>query len=279
MPLRICVAGVTGTLGSGVARAIMDSADLKLVSAVSRKAAGQDVGEAIGRSKIGVRIESSLEHALRVPTDVLIDYTGPESIKRHTTLALQSGMHVVIGATGLVAEDYEVLDAIARRHNVGAVTGVFSLIDALWQRFALEAAEQLHAWEIIDYADARKADSPSGTARELADRLAKTPKLVRPPDQTLGAIEARGANVSGSQIHSIRMPGYVFACEVIFGTPEERMILRIEQTSQSTCFVEGTLMATRRVGQITGLVRGFDRLLFATDGQNEAAARSALPVR
>lgn len=268
MPLRICVAGVTGTLGSGVARAIMDSADLKLVSAVSRKAAGQDVGEAIGRSKIGIRIESSLEQALRTPADVLIDYTGPESIKRHATLALQSGMHVVIGATGLVAEDYEVLDAIARQHNVGAVTGVFSLIDALWQRFALEAAEQLHAWEIIDYADARKADSPSGTARELADRLAKTPKLVRPPDHTLGAIEARGANVSGSQIHSIRMPGYVFACEVMFGTSEERMILRIEQTSQSTCFVEGTLMATRRVGQITGLVRGFDRLLFATDGQN-----------
>lgn len=268
MVLRISVAGVTGTLGRGVARAIVNSPDLALVSAVSRKAAGRDVGEVIGLSHIGVQIESSLDAALKVPVDVLIDYTSPESIKGHAMHAMESGVHVVLGATGLTSDDYDALDSVARRHNVGAITGVFSLIGALFQRFALEAAEHLDAWEIIDYADARKADSPSGTATELADRLSRSPSLVRPPAQTFGAVDARGAKVAGSQVHSVRMPGYVFACEVLLGSLDERMVIRVEQTNQSTCFVEGTLLAARRVNQIKGLVRGFDRLLFAENNRN-----------
>ncbi|MBV9521219.1 MAG: 4-hydroxy-tetrahydrodipicolinate reductase [Alphaproteobacteria bacterium] len=264
MTLRIVIAGVTGTLGSGVARAVLAAPDMTLVAAVARGAAGRDVGEALGMAPLGIPVHRTIEEAFAVPADIFIDYTSPLAIKRHTDAAIARGLGVVIGASGLTHEDYDEIDRAARARGVGAAVGAFSLVDALWQRFALEAARHLQAWEIIDYADAAKSDSPSGTARELADRLAAVarPVATRPAADTVGPIEARGATVAGSQLHSVRIPGYVFACEAIFGALDERLILRVEQTSHARVFIAGTLIAARRLPAIKGLVRGFDRLLF-----------------
>ena len=264
MSLRVCVAGVTGAVGKGITRAVLDAADLDLVGAVARGAAGQDVGEAVGRAKVGLAVRATLEEALAAPTDVLIDYTAPAAIKGHTIAALRRCIGVVIGTSGLTAAEFEEIDREARAAGVGAITGNFSLTATLLQRFALEAAQHLKAWEIIDYAGATKPDSPSATARDLADRLSEigAPTASRNPADTIGPPEARGATIGGAQVHSLRMPGFVFACEAIFGAPEERLVLRHEATSMATVFIAGSLMAARRVRTVQGLIRGFDRLLF-----------------
>jgi 4-hydroxy-tetrahydrodipicolinate reductase len=262
--LRITIAGVTGTVGSGVARAVLDAPDMELVAAVARKQSGRDVGEVLGLAEIGIPIHRTIEEALAVAADIFIDYTAPSAIKRHTLAAIAAGMNVVVGASGMTAADYGDVDRAARERGVGVAAGAFSLVDAIWQRLALDAARYLKAWEIVDYADATKSDSPSGTARELADRLGEvgSPSETRPAADNVGPVEARGATVAGSQLHSIRIPGYVFACEAIFGAPDERLILRVEQTSHAAAFVAGTLMAARRLPGTKGLIRGFDRLLF-----------------
>src|SRR5215471_865984 len=100
-----------------------------------------------------------------------------------------------------------------------------SIMAALLQRFAAQAAELLPSWEIIDYASAEKIDAPSGTSRQLAERLGtvRTPSGSRPVGEIVGPPEARGASIEGSQVHSVRLPSYSVSTEVIFGLPGERL--------------------------------------------------------
>src|SRR5206468_4442015 len=129
-----------------------------------------------------------------------------------------------VGSSGLTAADYAEIDARARAAGVGVIAaGNFSVTAALLLRFAAEAARHLDAWEVIDYASAGKPDAPSGTAQELAERLegVRSPKLGVPIDDILGAREARGATVAGTQVHSLRLPSFVVSTEVVFAAKGE----------------------------------------------------------
>ena len=111
--------------------------------------------------------------------DVLIDYTSATAVKANTLAAIEAGVAVVIGSSGLTASDFEEIDAAAQEREVGVVaSGNFSLTAAMCQAAALLAARHLPQWEVIDYASATKPDVPSGTARELAERLGE----VRRPE-------------------------------------------------------------------------------------------------
>ena len=138
-------------------------------------------------------------------------------------------MAVVIGTSGLTAADLDEIDAAARERSVGVVaSGNFSLTAAMCQAAALLAARHLPQWEIIDYASASKPDVPSGTARELAERLGeiRRPELGHPIEELHGPAEARGATVGGTQIHSVRLPSFVVSTEVVFAAPDERLTIR-----------------------------------------------------
>lgn len=263
------MAGATGWTGQALVAAILDAPDLTLTAAVARSAAGGDAGEAIGRDAAGVELVASVAEALDGPEaerpEVLIDYTAPEAVLDHTLAAIAAGVGVVVGTSGLGAAEYERIDAAARARGVGVVaSGNFSLTAALLQHFALIAAEHLPQWEILDYAASGKPDVPSGTARELAERLGEVrrPEIGVPIDALHGPAETRGAEIAGTRVHSLRLPGYVLSCEALFGLPGERLSLRHDAGDSPEPYVAGTLLAARKVGGITGLVRGLDRLLF-----------------
>jgi 4-hydroxy-tetrahydrodipicolinate reductase len=246
-------------------RGLLASDKFELVGALSRRAAGSDVGEAIGLPTAGVRIAVSVEEMLETPTDVLIDYTAPDSVKGHTLAALERGVRVVIGTSGLTAADYAEIGQVATARELGVIAaGNFSITATLAKHFALIAARHLPSWEIIDYAHAGKVDAPSGTVQELAEALGeiRSSELARPVEETLGPKEIRGAEIGGTQVHSIRLPGYVIAFETLFGLPDERLTIRHEAGSGAEPYVAGTLLAAERVMGVTGLVRGLDALLF-----------------
>jgi 4-hydroxy-tetrahydrodipicolinate reductase len=178
--------------------------------------------------------------------------------------ALDAGVAVVIGASGLTENDYDEIDARAREAGVGVIAaGNFSLLAALLLRCAAEVARHVGSWEILDYASAEKPDVPSGTSRELAERLAgvRHPALARAIDSLQGPIEARGATVGGAQIHSVRLPSFVVSTEIVFGAPGERLVLRHDPGESPEPYVGGTLYAVRAVRGRVGLTRGLDRLL------------------
>jgi 4-hydroxy-tetrahydrodipicolinate reductase len=249
-PIRVCVAGVTGWTGRPVAAAVEAAADLELVSGVSRS-------DPASHSTVADALDA-------VATDVLVDYTHAAAVKDNVITAVERGVHVVVGSSGLTADDYAELDALARARDVGVVAaGNFSLTAALLLRSAVEVAKHLDAWEVIDFASAGKPDAPSGTAQELAERLdaVRPPALGVPIDEVLGAPEARGATVGSTQVHSLRLPSFVVSTEVVFAADGERLSLRHDAGESPTPYVAGTLLAIRAVPGRVGVTRGLDRLL------------------
>lgn len=264
MTIRVCLAGATGWAGSALARAIAHSDDLELVAAVSRTHAGRTLGKVLDEPSLTCPVYATAREALAHPCDVFVEYTKPDVAKTNVLLALEHGANVVVGTSGLSDEDYAEIDQVAheRRRAVLAV-GNFALTVVLLQKFAEMAAKYLPQWEIIDYAHDAKVDAPSGTARELAFRLSQVrrPALTVPLEQTQGMVETRGGQVAGSQVHSVRLPGYVISIEVIFGLPDQKLILRHEAGSSAEPYVDGALLAIRRVGSFVGLRRGLDTVL------------------
>jgi 4-hydroxy-tetrahydrodipicolinate reductase len=134
---------------------------------------------------------------------------------------------------------------------------------ALLLRFSAEAARHIEAWEVIDYASAGKPDAPSGTSRELAERLdgVRTPALGVPLDEVLGPREARGATVAGTQVHSVRLPSFTVSTEAVFAAKGERLSIRHDAGESAAPYLAGTLIAIRAVPGRIGLTRGLDQLL------------------
>jgi 4-hydroxy-tetrahydrodipicolinate reductase len=267
MTTRITLAGATGWVGKALVAAVAAADDLALVGAVARSAAGQDAGEAAGIGRMGVRISATLAEALNTPSDVVIDYTKPDVVKHHALAALAHGRHVVIGTSGLSADDYARIDTAAQAQGRGVLAaGNFSITATLMRRFALEAARFVPDVEIIDYASAKKADTPSGTARELAELIGpiRQAGTAKPVGELTGVRETRGGAIGGPtpvQVHSLRMPSFTLSCEVILGADNERLTIRHDAGASAAPYVAGTLLAARRVSSFVGLRRGLDAVM------------------
>lgn len=267
MPISVCIAGTTGWTGSVVARHLLASEEFEVVGAIARRSAGRDLGEVLGVAANGVTIRHSLEEVLAdgSDVDVLVDYTDPISVKPRTLEALATGIRVVIGTSGLTAADYAEIEHEASANGLGVIAaGNFSITAALAKHFSLLAARHLPSWEIIDYASAAKTDAPSGTTRELAESMGDVAQsaLGVALDKTHGPREARGATIGGTQVHSVRLPGFIIAFETLFGLPDERLTIRHDAGSGAEPYAVGTLLAAKMVMETTGLIRGLDRLLF-----------------
>jgi 4-hydroxy-tetrahydrodipicolinate reductase len=262
--IRVCLAGATGWAGSALARAIAQSQDITLVSAISRTHAQRILGDVLDEPRLGCPIYATAPEALAHPCDVFFEFTKPDVAKANVLAALQHGAHVVIGTSGLTDADYAEIAAVAEQRQRGVLAvGNFALTVVLLQKFAEIAARYIPQWEIIDYASDHKQDAPSGTVRELAYRLSsiRPSELTIPLEQTQGVIETRGARMTGSQVHSIRLPGYTISAEIIFGMPDQKLVLRHDAGSSAEPYVNGALLAIRRVGALVGVHRGLDSVM------------------
>ena len=140
--IRVVLAGVTGWVGRALLPAIVASSDLRLVAAVARGAAGRDAGEAIGGTPLGVTVVATLAEALATPSDVLVDYTKPDVVGRNTLAAIATGRHVVIGTSGLGADEYARIDQAARAKGVGVLAaGNFSITATLLKKLCAGGRE------------------------------------------------------------------------------------------------------------------------------------------
>jgi len=264
MTTKVCVAGAVGWAGSALSKGIVQAADMELVGAVSRTHAGRELGAVLDVAGLTTPVVATAAAALASKPDVFVEYTKPDAAKSHVVTALEGGAHVVVGTSGLTEDDYREIDAVARGANRGVLAaGNFAITAVLLQKFAEAAARYVPQWEIIDYAHAGKKDVPSGTARELAHRLAQIgqPQVDVPIDSVQGPRESRGANLNGTQIHSVRLPGYMLSVDAIFGMPDQKLILRHESGTSAEPYVAGALLAIRKVGQLVGVHRGLDAVM------------------
>jgi 4-hydroxy-tetrahydrodipicolinate reductase len=264
MKLKVCVSGASGWVGRPLCLAVSATDDLILVGAVSPTNKGRKLKDVISESSLDLTVSGSVAEALDTSTDVLVDYTNADAVRGNVMTAIGKGVHVVIGSSGLTDEDFTEINQAALEHHVGVIAaGNFAITAVLLQRFACEAAKYLSHWEIVDYASDAKRDAPSGTTRELAFRLSeiRRPQVTHPISETIGERDSRGTTLNGSQIHSIRLPGYVISVEAIFGAPDERLTIRHDAGSGAGPYIQGTLLAVREVSNHVGLIRGLERIM------------------
>jgi 4-hydroxy-tetrahydrodipicolinate reductase len=249
--LRVLVAGATGWTGAPLARAVEAAPDLDLVGGIARR---------------GADFPSVADAVAAVQADVLVDFTSAAVVRSNVDAALAAALHVVVGSSGLTEADFTELDVVARAAGRGVIAaGNFSILAATLLHAASVAAEHVEHWEVIDLGSAGKPDAPSGTSRELAERLAeaRAPVAAEHDADVIGQPEARGASVSGTRVHSVRLPGYSLSTDVILATAHERLVIRHEAGASADPYIAGTVLAIRRAPEVTGVLRGLDRLLFA----------------
>ena len=224
--INVCFAGVTGWTAPPIVHGIGAADDLVLTAGVSRSAAGQSLN-VVGAPGTGIVHASVPEALAAADVDVLVDYTSATAVRDNVLAAIDAGVHVVVGSSGLTADDYVELDRRARRQGVGVFAGNFSIMAAVLQRVAQLAAQHLDSWEILDYASDTKADVPSGTARELAETLGQVrePRTGVPTPGPAGPVEARVAEVADRA--SVRRPAS-------WSAPRSSSAVRVSASSCAT---------------------------------------------
>lgn len=256
--IRVGVVGATGRMGREVCRAVSAEPDLSLTAAVSHSAPGSTLAEAAGIEGPdgAIVLVEHLADLLHAEVEVLVDFTTGAHAPDHVAWGIANGVHVVVGTTGFPIDD------AWREAAVGVVVAPnFAIGAVLLMRFAEQAARHLPSAEVIELHHDRKLDAPSGTALLTAQRIAaaRTGGAETPggDDAYPGA---RGADVDGVRVHSVRLPGLVAHEEVVFGGPGQTLRLRHDSIDR-TSFMPGVLLAIRAAPQRPGLTVGLDDLL------------------
>ena len=118
--------------------------------------------------------------------------------------------------------------------------------------------------EIIEMHHPDKIDAPSGTATHTAEAVSaarRSAGVDASPDATDRSLDgARGADVFGVRVHSVRVRGHVAHEEVLLGNPGEVLTLRHDSLDRAS-FMPGVILAVRAVGSRPGLTVGLEPLL------------------
>lgn len=261
---RVGVFGAAGKMGRLVCQAVADAPDLELAGAVDPSHAGQPVGAMIGRPEIDLTVTGELTHLVQAEIEVAVDFTRPDSVMGNVQWAIDRGVHIVVGTTGVGPTEQDQirvwLEAEGGESGV-IVTPNFSIGAAVAQRLAEEAARFFPAVEIVELHHDQKLDAPSGTASAAARRVAeaRSEKWNGPADDER-VDGVRGGEVEGIRVHSVRLPGFIAHHEFIFGALGQTLTIRHDATDR-TSFIPGVLLAVREVVARPGLTVGLEPLL------------------
>lgn len=243
-------------MGRAVCRAILADADLELTGAVDTNGAG-----AIVPMSEEVTIQPSFNDALGAgDVDVVVDFSRADSILSNTEAAAAAGAHLVIGATGLAATEIESLAELAERYSRNILLAPnFALGAVIMMKVSGKIAAYFDRAEIIELHHDQKHDAPSGTAILTAKMIAENLR-AQPLDEIEKSPGARGANLDGIPVHSVRLPGLVAHQEVIFGLQGQTLTIRHDSIDRSS-FMPGVIMAVKQISSRPGFTYGLDKLL------------------
>jgi 4-hydroxy-tetrahydrodipicolinate reductase len=244
--MKVAVLGAKGRMGAETVAAIESASDLTLSSAL-------DLGD-------------SLDQLIKTGTEVVIDFTHPDSVMKNLEFAITNGIHVVVGTTGFDDKKLsELKNLLSKNTKVGALIAPnFGLGAVLMMQFSQKAAQYFESVEIIELHHANKVDAPSGTAIRTAELITdarKQSKKGAMPDASKTIIPgARGAKVGDVPIHSVRSHGYVAHQEVIFGDAGETLSIRHDSINRAG-FMPGVLIGVRNVAKHPGLTVGLENYM------------------
>jgi 4-hydroxy-tetrahydrodipicolinate reductase len=243
MTTKVGVIGASGKMGSEVCRAVEADDDLELVARVGRG--------------------DSLDALVDSGAEVAVEFSIPDSVKDNAAFCLRNGIHTVIGTTGLTSGDLDELGGLAKEHEANCfVAPNFAIGAVLMMEFAARASPYFEVAEIVERHDKEKLDAPSGTSLRTAALMNEA--RTEPWDTPVGGKEslpgARGGEVDGVHVHSLRTPGSVAHQEVILGSPGQTLTIRHDSQDRGS-FMPGVILAVKRVSSLEDLTVGLERLL------------------
>ena len=266
--IKVLVSGAAGRMGREVVKAVAADSEVRLVGAVDKMHVGEDAGLIAGIADQNVPIVEDLAWALEnSEADVAVDFSTPHAVRENIQIMVNAGVSPVIGTTGLKESDLKEIDELARQSNVPVfIAPNFAIGAVLMMRFAAQCAEYFDYAEIIEFHHEKKIEAPSGTAFKTAQvmRESKGEDFVRVggDDEASGsaAIGARGGQIGGIAIHSVRAPGYFAHQEVICGSDGQTLTIR-HDTITRACYMPGVLRAVKKVRGLQGLTYGLEHIL------------------
>lgn len=259
---RVLVNGAGGRMGREVVRAVSAQDDMAVAATVDRTRVGEDAGRVAGIDSLSVIITDSLTDAIaQASPDVMVDFTLPDAVMGNVRTAVKAGLPCVVGASGLIEQNFHELSALCEEHRAPALVAPnFAIGAVLMMQFAAQAAKHFDSAEIIELHHADKADAPSATAVRTAQLMASLPGSRFAGVESSDGRFARGHAQGGVHIHSIRLPGLVAHQEVIFGGLGQTLTIRHDSVSRES-FMPGVLLAIRKVTGLRGLVVGLEHIL------------------
>ena len=264
--LKVLVNGADGRMGSQVVKAVYEDKELELVGGVSITNIGKDMGELAGIGTLDMVVREGLGQAIdELKPDVVVDFTSPKAIFNNAKTVIEHGVNMVVGTTGLTAEQRGELGKMADAKGTCIfIAPNFGLGAVLMMKISTEVAKYLPDVEIIEMHHNNKLDAPSGTSIMTANMIAaaRAEAGIEPaPDKTHESLDgARGAKVDGITIHSVRLPGYVAHQQVMFGGYGEYLTIRHDSIDRKS-FMPGVILAVKKVGSHPGLTFGLENFL------------------
>lgn len=244
--VRVGVLGSNGRMGATVCQAIAAAFDCELVAELD--------------------IANDLAELVSKKVQVVVDFTTPDVVMANLEFLAKNNIHAVVGTTGFDAARLGKVAQLFKQSEANVIIAPnFGLAAVLMTQFAQLAAPYFESAEIIELHHPRKADAPSGTAKRTAELIAQARTGLPPmPDASTDVIAgARGANISGIPVHSVRLQGLVAHQEVLFGAPGESLSIRHDSYDRES-FMPGVLLAIRKVSEIPGLTFGLEELIGLT---------------
>ncbi|HZU49743.1 MAG TPA: 4-hydroxy-tetrahydrodipicolinate reductase [Mycobacterium sp.] len=242
--MRVGVLGAKGKVGSTMVQAVQAAEDLTLSAEV-------DAGDPL-----------TLFTDSR--TEVVIDFTHPDVVMDNLEFLIHNGIHAVVGTTGFTDERLQQVRSwlAAKPGTAALIAPNFAIGAVLCMHFAKQAAPFYDSVEVIELHHPQKADAPSGTATRTAQLIAEARKGLAPsPDGTSTSLPgARGAEIDGIPVHSVRLAGLVAHQEVLLGMAGETLTIRHDSLDRAS-FVPGVLLAVRHIKECSGLTVGIEPLL------------------
>lgn len=251
-------------MGKEILKAVYQEDGLTLVGAVDTRGKGTDIGFLVGTQALGIYLDTDLDKVLaETKADVLVDFTNPQAVLKNIKTAIGRKVHLVVGTTGLQADEINNLRTLCEKAGVGCLIAPnFTVGAILMMQFAALAAKHFPNVEIIEYHHDQKLDAPSGTAIKTAELIeAQRGAMAQGDPNEFEKLEgARGGDFSGMRIHSIRLPGFIASQEVIFGGPGQTLSIRHDSFSRE-CYMPGITLAIKRIVNSKGVIYGLENFL------------------
>ncbi len=257
--IKIVIHGALGKMGQEVIKAVSNEPGMQVVGAVDKEVA-KDTLSLPGNAGT-VSLSANLDQILTSSKpDVLVDFSTAKATMPAVRIAVKQGVNLVIGTTGLTADDVKEIEQLAMANQVGAVVAPnFALGAVLMIYLAKIAAKYFDYAEIIELHHHLKADAPSGTALSTARLMAAARgKPFSDPDKK--SFDSRAQKVEGITLHSVRLPGLMAQQEILLGAPGQTLSIRHDAMSRE-CFMPGIIMAIREVVKSKKFIYGLDALL------------------